>query len=895
MICALRSVAAVSLVLAATPAGAQGLVDVHAVARLPPASAALVLRSVRAADPVAYDRFRESELARMGITPDSVRRLIERFATVYDSARAVVRGGRALLEVPALKPLLSGTPHVLLDVRQRFAMREDNPLDDVVNEVVSTTLDTATIRLLRPLSAAEVQQLAALRLERPGSIPGPLQAVVDAQAFLNDAARGAPEWQSLDMEHQRRLLRALQIRAAEAAAHGAAAVAAFQQQAGAEANAAAGRISQAIERARKIIDVSDQLRTLEVGTFERVVQERQRFEDAVGRFRQQIAGSIGNVSDVRERAELAVLVAGEVGSEQLREAARRVSGFAGGVLAVDELARSLDRSRAGMMQATHDYAVQSRAVFEGFATAFGVSPEKQQRVIRTLETVAQVASIGANVAAGNYAGAAMQAIPLIASFFGKKSSPPPDVEQLRFEALRAQLGVISQKLDSIASWQLQTMARLDSLRFTVDSLGFALAQRHVELLDRLDGLERTVFYGIGLSDDNDRQALARCSALRYVWDGDYTWPQRAQRLESGPVFSSVRRCTELLGDYLPDLNGLGSLDNLRMLYVDVASIQNMQHGQGVPGAIAAIRGYYDQWVKDPERGTAVLAQRDRLVAALAAPSLRFGELNTKYIRARSGIFPTTARLDPLTFSNPLAESVVLELVRRLLEVHALYPLQDASGSLRPLGDLGSLPLANAGSDYAEERLRSAMYILDAAIAYQTLLGGDLMLPALAEDLYQPRYPVPPGGRTVREILAGNATLASNVVRHVLYQAAANRCATPAAAACVTPDLYRAMLNSAPVPGQPSALVELTARDVAGHRMDLHDVIVHEDGRWQIALGTLRVELPDPDEFARGAYETTPGLDRLWAARDAVTDALAGYEMFRHLPDRNGYTAILLYQ
>lgn len=883
------------LALGSAPAVGQIQVDLNGIQRLPPATAALVLRSARAADPPGYDLFREQELARLAIPPDSVRRLIEQFASSYDLARATVRGGRAELDLPALAPLLSGPPHVLLDVRRRFALREDNPLDEVVNEIVTATLDTATTRLLRPLTVSDVQRLAGLQLERADGGGGPLQSLVDAQTFLNNAARSSPEWQSLDMEHQRRLLRALQIRAADATARGANAVAAFQQLAGAEANTAAARVSQAIDRARQVIDVSDQLRALEVNTFQRVVQEREGFEQAVARFRRQIAGPVHSISDVRERAALATLIAGEVGSDQLREAARRIDGLAAGVQAIDDLSQSLDRSRTGMMAATRDYAVQARTIFEGFATTFGIPSEKQQRVIRTLETVAQIASIGTNVAAGNYAAAAMQAIPLVSSFFGKKSSPPPDVEQLRFEALQAQLGVINQKLDSIASWQLQTMARLDSLRYTVDSLGVVLAQQHVEVLDRIDALNRALFYAIGLSDDGDRQALGRCSELKYFWEGEYSWQERTDRLAAGPVAASIHRCLNVISDYLPELDGPAPLDNLRMLYVDVANTENMQLDRaGVPGALRAVRTYYQHWLADPDRGTGVAAQRERLVAAFAAPTLTFAELNTKYTRARSGLFPESVRLNPVTFSNPLAESVVLELVRRLLEVHALYPLQKADGSLRTLAELSSLPLTNAGSEYAESRLRSALYLLDAAIAYQTLLGGDLMLPALAEDLYRPKYPVASGSPTVRDMLGHNATLASNVVRHVLYQAAANRCAG-SAQSCVSPQAYQEMLAAAPVAGQTPALVMLSARQIDGNAVDLRDVLVHENGRWHIAFGSLRMDLPSPDEFTRGAYEPTPGLTRLSAARDAVVDALAGYEMFRRLADRRDYSAILLYQ
>lgn len=870
--------------------GAQTL-NVASIQRLPPATAVLVLRSARAADPVAYDRFRDTELEKLGVAEDSVRALVERFGASYDSARMAIRGGRLDLEVPALKPLLSGSPHVLLEIRERFSQRVENPLNDVVNELVAATLDTAASRLLRPLSAAEVERFAELQLERDGG--GPLQGIAEAQAFLTETARSASEWQALSIEHQRRTLRALQARAADARARGEAAIAQFQQRAGAEADAGAARVFAAIDRTRQVIDLSDRLRALEVDAFRAVVQERDRFEAAIGEFRQRVGGQIRTVSDLRERTALAALIADEIGSDALREVARRVDGAAVGVEAFQDLAASLNDSRRGMLAATHAYATQARTIFVGFATAFGVSPEKQQRVVRTLETIAQVTSVGANIAAGNYAAAAMQAIPLVASFFGKKSPPGPDVHQLRYEALQAQLGVINQKLDSIASWQLQTIAKLDSLRHTVDSLGFALAAQHVQLLDELDGLKRAVFYQIGLSDDNDRQALARCDALRYFWGGDYAWETRIEDYSVGPVFASIRRCFEVLSDYSPDPD-ISGLNNLRMLYVDVENTENMRLDQGVPSAIRRIRQYYQKWLRDPERGTGIPSQRERLVAALAAPTLTFTELNTKYSRARSGVLPVNVRLDPITFENPLAESVVLELVRRLLEVHSLYPLQKTDGSLREIHEMSSMPLTNAGSEFAEARLRSALYMLDAAIAYQTLLGGDLLLPALAEDVYRPKY-VEHADSTVRKMLSQNATLASNVVRHVLYQAAANRCSVPQSGQCVTPGMYADLLKAAPVPGQVPGLIALTSRSVGGQEKNLGDVIVHENGAWRIMFGSQPLELPSPDEFARGAYEPTPGLVRLWAARDAVVDALAGYEMFRRISDRRSYAAVLLYQ
>ncbi|HEU4454158.1 MAG TPA: hypothetical protein VFR81_13905, partial [Longimicrobium sp.] len=77
-------------------------------------------------------------------------------------------------------------------------------------------------------------------------------------------------------------------------------------------------------------------------------------------------------------------------------------------------------------------------------------------------------------------------------------------------------------------------------------------------------------------------------------------------------------------------------------------------------------------------------------------------------------------------------------------------------------------------------------------------------------------------------------------------------------------------------------------------------IFHWDGaagQWVARIGGRSFPLPTPAEFAARQYEMQPGLLRLWAVRDEVLDALAGYRLQETLDPaaRRRLAALTLYQ
>jgi hypothetical protein len=180
-------------------------------------------------------------------------------------------------------------------------------------------------------------------------------------------------------------------------------------------------------------------------------------------------------------------------------------------------------------------------------------------------------------------------------------------------------------------------------------------------------------------------------------------------------------------------------------------------------------------------------------------------------------------------------------------------------------DPGTLAQAR---NLGEKELLSVAATLDAAIAFETLLGGDLMLPALAVDMDQP---------DVLKVLDKNGVLSINVVRETLYERADASCPPEARSApsfaldptlcAVSPNVYAQALASQSA----DDLVRLTRRPGRADR-----TFAGGPGNWTMRVGDNQVPLPNVEEFRRREYLVTSGLQRLWLVRDAVFHALAAH-------------------
>jgi hypothetical protein len=194
-------------------------------------------------------------------------------------------------------------------------------------------------------------------------------------------------------------------------------------------------------------------------------------------------------------------------------------------------------------------------------------------------------------------------------------------------------------------------------------------------------------------------------------------------------------------------------------------------------------------------------------------------------------------------------------------------VRSATRTIRPEADFfdpGALPLA-AHDLPGEFQLRRALEVVDYAIAQQTLLNGDVMLPQLSELYFDP---------VLTSFTDGNVALAFNVMRYSVYEVAEHP------GSKVTADAYAAALASNDPTVMQGMMTRVRSVNGTPESTPLPVRRIAETSEYQIQIGQKWLPMPTVEEFRNREFVVSAPLQRLVSAREALLDVLAGYEMLR---------------
>jgi hypothetical protein len=231
----------------------------------------------------------------------------------------------------------------------------------------------------------------------------------------------------------------------------------------------------------------------------------------------------------------------------------------------------------------------------------------------------------------------------------------------------------------------------------------------------------------------------------------------------------------------------------------------------------------------------------------------------------------TPEIPASALREPLRDQSVAELASRILDLHPIQVLLRNDGLIPQAAFFDPQAVATAGPPVGARQLQGVLGLLDAAIAFQNLLSGDLIVAQMASQIDDPK---------ATAALQRNSVLAMNVAREILYNRADALCSgpdpsTPAPGCATLPDRYQHAVNAS----DPSELAQMF--DQAAGKVPLE--FAGGAGEYRIKIGGLLVPLPTKEEFRQRTYVATPALEALWRLREAVIDALTGYSLRSGIP------------
>ncbi len=850
-------------------------------ARISPATQRLLLQTLRVEDSAGYDRARDQLLQSAGLAdPSAVAEVAARFSAREDSIRAVLRAGRPRLDLPRLDSAAGGPNQIMAAVRQTVALRTRNPVDAFADTLLRTALNEAAARLFRPAPAATWATLVQLKIPRPDSATA--MDVAAGEQYLTATATASPAYAALSVAGRARLLKALQAAVAEAQHRGeqmgmdAAALARLGQ----HATASMSEVQTAVEGVTGTLQLVDELSRLRVDALIRTAIANDSLKKVIDDVRHRL--TIGNAqtwADVRNDLALAQLLGTALRAPDptltlLRDAdamgrlARDINDFSA-------LRARIETSEAGVLDATNQYLSSAQATLQSLgalSSRFHIPQAIIQKVNTALVVAQKAVAIGTAIASQNYAGAVFGAVDLVVGSLGGGPPPGPSIEELRFNAIMDQFDIVNRKLDAVIQLQESTLKYIAQIDLKLDSLADRIARDHRETLERFDRVDRQLLWVAAVVVAQDRQALLTCHDIAGVY-GKGAYQDEANFVGS----VAPRQCL----DVLQRITVAGAQNQLAIL--PALSMKTADADLTASGGAAAVQSYKIQ-VTDPlltylagwqsAHGFTTPAASAHVRSALASPLLGRPALRTVLLHLSDPSFASAfsnPQVPAAALKEPLRDSSVAELASAVLDLHPILAVLRDNGLVSEAAFFDPAQFATQGEPTGLRELQGSLALLDAAIAFQNLLGGDLIVTDMASHLGDPE---------VEAAVQHNAVLAMNVAREIVYSRVDAICAGPdpstAAAGCGTlPDRYQHALDAA----SPDDLVRLL--EESGSKLPAP--LTGGGGSYRMTIAGLSVPLPTREEFRQQTYVTTPSLEQLWRVRDAVLDAMAGYSLRGGLP------------
>jgi hypothetical protein len=269
------------------------------------------------------------------------------------------------------------------------------------------------------------------------------------------------------------------------------------------------------------------------------------------------------------------------------------------------------------------------------------------------------------------------------------------------------------------------------------------------------------------------------------------------------------------------------------------------------------------------------------ISSLLSPMEDVDSLNRKLMAGLPDV--TQARFVlPLErfMANPLSSEAVSVHAEHVLDIHFYYPMLKGDDFIVSTRDelLKAATISRAG----ESLLTETLNLVDIAIAQETLVSGDYMLPVLKEILKTPDG-APGNNRQAISaeaitLLNNDSVLAQNFILYCVTQGLRDRRSNILTYAAGLASLGNpSILNS--VTGVPSGVFE---RNTTEEKRDLDgdgEEEVTKPVGWYVRLGDKSYLLPSAKAVQEGKFSYTPELIRLLQLRSRLTDELSAYSAF----------------
>lgn len=438
-----------------------------------------------------------------------------------------------------------------------------------------------------------------------------------------------------------------------------------------------------------------------------------------------------------------------------------------------------------------------------------------------------------------------------------------------FDKVFSQLHVMDGKLNEIIDNQHKMMQTQALILENIVALATQVQQNHSESMQRLHELHTDVLYNRQLMVSEATKNYSKCGEILKI-NGNRIIDTSKRKLPSSSQFNTLylNKRARLL-DCMEQLEG--TREEGEGFRTAVFALQSREENpeSNIKPYLAEVFG--PAWAilsstKLTSDGKTV-AQR---TTSLFAPTTTVAGLNAK-------LAIVTAE-NPSRFGRPVVELMPKALAAQMVfrhgsyatDVHYYHLLLDAFDRPRPLSELyHAQELRTSG----HELLLEALTLTDVAIAQQTMLAGDALLPPLFEALTRFATAEDTADKAIHlaavHLLQKNSVLAENLVLFAVRNHVESKSNF---------STYFVAL---------SGNDKNTLQSVVGDAWDLRfsEIEVREGDSlkipkgWAVAIGTELFALPGAEVLMAGELKEPDDLRRLVSLRHRILEELSGYEIY----------------
>jgi hypothetical protein len=563
---------------------------------------------------------------------------------------------------------------------------------------------------------------------------------------------------------------------------------------------------------------------------------------------------------------------------------------------MDEGAKSALIEKIGLVQKQQQLQQDAVNFLNGAQTLikvgqkFGIDP----KVLGIAQDVVGVGAIAEQAlsafASGNYFAGTMNLVSGIFGFGG------PDVAAMRQQQIMDRFDSLAKGQQEIMDAENQIMKNqqvlLDGEKTILTSIGNLsdqIRQSDQVIMDKLEQIQAEVMYNRAMIQTSLTQRVLMCRRFLEtragdpnLYDANTTFSVQFDRFLSytglqahfswnADTFDECRKGLE---------SNLGT-ESITSVSLDLRSYDS----DGTAGATTYLDHVYTPLLNYTKShfDTKYNGHLDVLENALAIPSQTTTHSDAKIaLIASAGVGQVNYPAERL--GTPLSIDALLSYTSYALEIYPYYELVSGTGDSLRLKNLNDTVNAGAPSgrdDRGLLLLGQALKWVDLAIAQESLISGDGILPLLYADLSSNSGSNTDCSQPSNEglsicLLQTNPLLAQNFVLYGIRQDIKTSGSITAA--------YALALS---MPADPTMLKAVTKMP---WNFNWSEQDVHQNGTlvtpkgWSVKLGTRFIALPTADQFMADSMSHRPEMQKLLQTKEKLLDAISDFEVQNQLPD-----------